>query len=187
MSDEQKRAEEAKRQEANRRLMKVMHDLKADMNDDPEAEGLFDKFKSQKAAAAAAQPTEMASSRAGQASDADFDQTALPDAMFAPTPTPGSAAGSAAAAPAGPAASLPPAIPRPFEGNRGYQQSSDMAGWRDKGFSGAINKLMGSKKPAMGGLVSDAARGNDIPLTERPPSGRLYSGDARVRPSDAAL
>ena len=103
--------------------------------------------------------------------------------MFAPTPTPGSAAGSAAAAPAGPAASLPPAIPRPFEGNRGYQQSSDMAGWRDKGFSGAINKLMGSKKPAMGGLVSDAARGNDIPLTERPPSGRLYSGDARVRPS----
>lgn len=165
-SDEQRREEERKRKEANQRLKAVMDNLKADMQGDSEADDLLSKFNAKKAQ----EPMPLASSRAEKPSDADFSAEDLPQDMFASTPAPSSRLGMASPAPAAPVAALPP-LNQLVEGNRGYQNQSEVADWRKEGFRGALDKLRKGKKP--GGS-------SDIPMSDRPPSGR-------ARPSSSGM
>lgn len=158
-SDEQRREEERKRKEANKRLKEVMNSLKADMQGDPEADDLLSKFNAKKAQ----EPLPLASSRAEGPTDADFSPDSLPDDMFTATPAPSSRLGMASSpAPEAPAAALP-SLNQLVEGNRGYQNESEVApDWRKKGFQGALQKLRNAKRPSA----------SDIPMSDRPPSGR---------------
>ena len=158
--EEQRREEERKRKEANKRLKEVMDNLKADMHTDAEADDLLSKFNAKKAQ----EPMPMASSRAERASDAEFSADNLPSEMFASTPAPSSRIGMASPAPEAPAAALP-SLNQLVDSNRGYQNDSEVADWRKKGFQGALQKLRNAKKPG----------GSDMPMTDRPPSGRKPS------------